>query len=193
MKMPGLTIALSHTLHSLVLSPLISYSDQIYSIHRSKNSAGFSLDIPLIMLVASIFKYVLSRPFEPPRTPTSPHAAAAVIANGGLWGNHSGCSTGSAPTTPTRSSCRRSSPFLCRSSYLRSHWRTGPRPECVLGLSTCPSLATSLVPDSHGPTASGSGVPRARTSCPSSLVLPLSFALHCCNRCSLRWQRMSPS
>lgn len=77
MKMPGLTIALSHTLHSLVLSPLISYSDQIYSIHRSKNSAGFSLDIPLIMLVASIFKYVLSRPFEPPRTPTSPHAAVA--------------------------------------------------------------------------------------------------------------------
>ncbi|KAK2807120.1 hypothetical protein FQN51_004734 [Onygenales sp. PD_10] len=41
----------------LVLSPLTSYSDQIYSIHRTKTSAGFSLDIPLIMLLASILKY----------------------------------------------------------------------------------------------------------------------------------------
>ncbi|KAM5441545.1 hypothetical protein MferCBS31731_003225 [Microsporum ferrugineum] len=40
----------------LVLSPVLSYSDQIMSIHRKKTSAGFSLDIPLIMLVASIFK-----------------------------------------------------------------------------------------------------------------------------------------
>ncbi|EEH05398.1 PQ loop repeat protein [Histoplasma capsulatum G186AR] len=40
----------------LVLSPLTSYSDQIYSIHKTKSSAGFSLDIPLIMLVASILK-----------------------------------------------------------------------------------------------------------------------------------------
>jgi hypothetical protein len=30
---------------------------QIYSIHKTRSSAGFSLDIPLIMLVASILKY----------------------------------------------------------------------------------------------------------------------------------------
>ncbi|KAI9933281.1 hypothetical protein ASPWEDRAFT_43051 [Aspergillus wentii DTO 134E9] len=40
----------------LVTSPLTSYADQILSIHRSKNSAGFSLDIPLIMLIASVLK-----------------------------------------------------------------------------------------------------------------------------------------
>lgn len=40
----------------LTLSPITSYSDQIYSIHRAGSSAGFSLDIPLIMLVASILK-----------------------------------------------------------------------------------------------------------------------------------------
>lgn len=41
---------------SLILSPLTSYADQILSIHRTKTSAGFSLDIPLIMLTASILK-----------------------------------------------------------------------------------------------------------------------------------------
>ncbi|KAJ5647262.1 hypothetical protein N7490_003634 [Penicillium lividum] len=40
----------------LISSPLTSYLDQILSIHRSRSSAGFSLDIPLIMLVASILK-----------------------------------------------------------------------------------------------------------------------------------------
>ncbi|KAJ5831968.1 hypothetical protein N7474_000279 [Penicillium riverlandense] len=40
----------------LITSPLTSYADQILSIHRSRTSAGFSLDIPLIMLVASIMK-----------------------------------------------------------------------------------------------------------------------------------------
>ncbi|KAK3945181.1 hypothetical protein QBC46DRAFT_250297 [Diplogelasinospora grovesii] len=40
----------------LILSPLLSYSDQAYSMHRRKSSAGFSLDIPLIMLVASMFR-----------------------------------------------------------------------------------------------------------------------------------------
>ncbi|KAL2863335.1 PQ-loop repeat-containing protein [Aspergillus lucknowensis] len=40
----------------LVTSPLTSYTDQILSIHRNRSSAGFSLDIPLIMLVASILK-----------------------------------------------------------------------------------------------------------------------------------------
>ena len=40
----------------LIASPITSYADQIVSIHRSKSSAGFSLDIPLIMLVASILK-----------------------------------------------------------------------------------------------------------------------------------------
>lgn len=45
--------------NSLVLSPIFSYSDQIISIHKTKNLGGFSMDIPLIMLVASILKYVL--------------------------------------------------------------------------------------------------------------------------------------
>jgi hypothetical protein len=47
---------------SLVLSPITSYADQIFSIHRSKSSDGFSLDIPLIMLVASILKYARCSP-----------------------------------------------------------------------------------------------------------------------------------
>jgi hypothetical protein len=40
----------------LILSPVLSYSDQAYSMYRSKSSAGFSLDIPLIMLVSSMFR-----------------------------------------------------------------------------------------------------------------------------------------
>ncbi|KAF1991161.1 hypothetical protein K402DRAFT_459893 [Aulographum hederae CBS 113979] len=40
----------------IVSSPITSYADQIYSIHSSRSSAGFSLDIPLIMLAASILK-----------------------------------------------------------------------------------------------------------------------------------------
>ncbi|KAK4191694.1 hypothetical protein QBC35DRAFT_361367, partial [Podospora australis] len=40
----------------LVMSPVLSYSDQAYSMHRAKSSAGFSLDIPLIMLVASLLR-----------------------------------------------------------------------------------------------------------------------------------------
>ncbi|RMZ84030.1 hypothetical protein DV737_g1307, partial [Chaetothyriales sp. CBS 132003] len=40
----------------LIASPITSYADQIVSIHRSKSSEGFSIDIPLIMLVASILK-----------------------------------------------------------------------------------------------------------------------------------------
>ncbi|KAH9901991.1 hypothetical protein F4778DRAFT_135742 [Xylariomycetidae sp. FL2044] len=38
----------------LILSPILSYSDQAIAMHRTRSSAGFSLDIPLIMLVASI-------------------------------------------------------------------------------------------------------------------------------------------
>ena len=41
---------------SLILSPITSYTDQILSIHRARTSAGFSLDIPFIMLTASILK-----------------------------------------------------------------------------------------------------------------------------------------
>ena len=41
---------------SLILSPLLSYTDQILSIQRTGTSVGFSLDIPLIMLCASILK-----------------------------------------------------------------------------------------------------------------------------------------
>ncbi|KAI0205417.1 hypothetical protein F4808DRAFT_283787 [Astrocystis sublimbata] len=40
----------------LIASPILSYADQAMSMHRAKSSAGFSLDIPLIMLVASIFR-----------------------------------------------------------------------------------------------------------------------------------------
>ncbi|CAG9999850.1 unnamed protein product [Clonostachys byssicola] len=40
----------------LVLSPILSYGDQAYSMHRKRTSAGFSLDIPLIMLVASFLR-----------------------------------------------------------------------------------------------------------------------------------------
>ncbi|KAF1918653.1 hypothetical protein BDU57DRAFT_511368 [Ampelomyces quisqualis] len=40
----------------IAASPITSYGDQIYSMHRSRSSAGFSLDIPLIMLVSSILK-----------------------------------------------------------------------------------------------------------------------------------------
>ncbi|KAK4109508.1 hypothetical protein N656DRAFT_839180 [Canariomyces notabilis] len=40
----------------LILSPLLSYSDQAYSMYRTRSSAGFSLDIPLIMLVASLLR-----------------------------------------------------------------------------------------------------------------------------------------
>ncbi|KAL2262011.1 hypothetical protein VTK26DRAFT_2745 [Humicola hyalothermophila] len=40
----------------LVMSPVLSYSDQAHSMHRNRSSAGFSLDIPLIMLVASLLR-----------------------------------------------------------------------------------------------------------------------------------------
>ncbi|KAJ3458571.1 hypothetical protein FSOLCH5_010488 [Fusarium solani] len=40
----------------IVMSPVLSYSDQIISMYRNKTSAGFSLDIPLIMLVASLLR-----------------------------------------------------------------------------------------------------------------------------------------
>ncbi|KAL5615540.1 hypothetical protein BROUX41_005584 [Berkeleyomyces rouxiae] len=40
----------------IVMSPILSYSDQALAMHRNKSSAGFSLDIPLIMLIASILK-----------------------------------------------------------------------------------------------------------------------------------------
>ncbi|KAF2153490.1 PQ loop repeat protein [Myriangium duriaei CBS 260.36] len=40
----------------LITSPITSYADQIYSIHRTRSSTGFSLDIPLIMLLTSILK-----------------------------------------------------------------------------------------------------------------------------------------
>lgn len=40
----------------LVLSPIFSYGDQALSMSRKRSSAGFSLDIPLIMLVASFLR-----------------------------------------------------------------------------------------------------------------------------------------
>lgn len=50
------TLISSFTPLFLIFSPLTSYTDQILSIHRNRTSAGFSLDIPLIMLTASILK-----------------------------------------------------------------------------------------------------------------------------------------
>jgi hypothetical protein len=41
----------------IIVSPITSYADQTYAIHRTKSSAGFSMDIPLIMLVASLLRY----------------------------------------------------------------------------------------------------------------------------------------
>jgi len=46
----------------IVMSPVLSYADQIVSMYRSKTSAGFSLDIPLIMLVASLLRFVFLCP-----------------------------------------------------------------------------------------------------------------------------------
>ncbi|CAK7263372.1 hypothetical protein SEPCBS119000_000437 [Sporothrix epigloea] len=40
----------------LVMSPILSYGDQAMSMNRKRSSAGFSLDIPLIMLVASFLR-----------------------------------------------------------------------------------------------------------------------------------------
>lgn len=45
----------------IVASPVISYSDQAYSMQRNKTSAGFSLDIPLIMLVASLLRFATAQ------------------------------------------------------------------------------------------------------------------------------------
>ncbi len=44
----------------LILSPVLSYSDQAISMYRVRSSAGFSLDIPLIMLVACICRFVFN-------------------------------------------------------------------------------------------------------------------------------------
>jgi uncharacterized protein with PQ loop repeat len=52
----------------IAMSPVLSYGDQALAIHRSKSSAGFSLDIPLIMLVASFFRYVNGSVAVLPRT-----------------------------------------------------------------------------------------------------------------------------
>lgn len=46
----------------LIMSPILSYTDQAVAMHRARSSAGFSLDIPLIMLVASIFRFVSLAP-----------------------------------------------------------------------------------------------------------------------------------
>ncbi|KAF8469112.1 hypothetical protein BDZ91DRAFT_655742 [Kalaharituber pfeilii] len=50
----------------IVTSPVTSYADQIRNIHITKSSRGFSLDTPLIMLVASILRcfYWLGTQFE---------------------------------------------------------------------------------------------------------------------------------
>ncbi|KAF8536409.1 hypothetical protein BDD12DRAFT_890245 [Trichophaea hybrida] len=50
----------------LITSPITSYGDQIRSMHSSRSSQGFSLDTPLIMLVASILRcfYWLGAEFE---------------------------------------------------------------------------------------------------------------------------------
>lgn len=58
----------------LVLSPFLSYGDQALSMHRNKSSAGFSLDIPLIMLVASFLRCeTASTHPDGPSPPESPY------------------------------------------------------------------------------------------------------------------------
>lgn len=61
----------------IALSPVLSYGDQALAMHRSKSSAGFSLDIPLIMLVASFLRYVIASARAPPTT--SPRLLAIAI------------------------------------------------------------------------------------------------------------------
>jgi hypothetical protein len=56
----------------IVMSPILSYADQIVSMYRNKTSAGFSLDIPLIMLVASLLRFVLPHSMRFVWTATDP-------------------------------------------------------------------------------------------------------------------------
>lgn len=58
----------------LIASPIFSYADQAISMHRARSSAGFSLDIPLIMLVASMFRWGNTRVSwkRPPRSGALP-------------------------------------------------------------------------------------------------------------------------
>jgi len=55
-------------------SPLTSYGDQIFAMHRRKSSAGFSIDVCGIMLVA---RYV-------PSLPDNPSSCGGELSN--LWG-----------------------------------------------------------------------------------------------------------
>ncbi|KAI5780874.1 hypothetical protein EDC01DRAFT_710394 [Geopyxis carbonaria] len=50
----------------LITSPVTSYGDQIRAIHKTRTSRGFSLDTPLIMLLASILRcfYWLGADFD---------------------------------------------------------------------------------------------------------------------------------
>lgn len=81
----------------IVMSPVLSYSDQIISMYRNKTSAGFSLDIPLIMLVASLLRLDLSL------SPTARHVADPRSSE------YTGSSTGPMPNTIRASSCSRCS------------------------------------------------------------------------------------
>lgn len=50
----------------LALSPITSYGDTAYAIHKRRSSAGFSLDVCAIMLTSSILKiyFYWGRPYE---------------------------------------------------------------------------------------------------------------------------------
>jgi hypothetical protein len=66
----------------IILSPILSYGDQAVSMHRSKTSAGFSLDIPLIMLVASLFRcasFSASRSVAMPAGPLWPSGGSGAF------------------------------------------------------------------------------------------------------------------
>ena len=65
----------------LVLSPILSYPDQVISMYRKRSSAGFSLDIPLIMLVASICRFALRPCFFFFSSSTSDRPNADLSAN----------------------------------------------------------------------------------------------------------------
>lgn len=69
----------------IALSPVLSYGDQALAMHRAKSSSGFSLDIPLIMLVASFLRYgylcvCVCAPCSPPPPPPSPRRRIASSA-----------------------------------------------------------------------------------------------------------------
>ena len=134
----------------IATSPITSYADQIYSIHKTRSSTGFSIDIPLIMLVASILKYVLSLPLLKRRKNVSTDTMT-------------GSSTGLARTSVPRSSSKRSSQSPCNSSSYTWPSRTAHRPRTHTSRSSTPSPRSRAA----GRTTSGNGAAPSPTGASS--------------------------